>query len=365
MNRYGIVGLPNVGKSTLFNALTHSSVPAEKYPFSTKDHHVGVVEVPDPRLGRLSELIEAIEVKPTAIEFVDIAGLVKGAHKGEGLGNRFLSYILEVDCIIEVVRLFGDETVAHIDTRLDPASDIDAVNLELILKDLETLSKRKDKLTQMLRTSKEKKYREEMELLEKLKGCLDGGGLASSLEFGLHEMEYLRELSLLTTKPFLYVVNLDEDGLGQGGNEILKQVEACARRDKARALSLSVKIEDELSRLPDEEAEEFRQGMDLGRNGLKELIAESYLLLNLITFFTVERRKLSAWTLKDGTTVQKAAGRIHTDMERGFISAEVIHLHQLEETGSVGAAHKIGLVRQEGKDYVVQDGDVITFRFNV
>lgn len=364
MRRYGIVGLPNVGKSTLFNTLTQSSVPAEKYPFSTTDHHIGVVEVPDERLNRLTELIGAVDVKPTTIEFVDIAGLVKGAHKGEGLGNRFLSYIREVDCIIEVIRLFRDETVAHIDTVLNPIRDIEIIKLELILKDLETLSKRKDKLHQLLRTSKEKRYQEEAKLLKRVEECLNEERLASSLEFSHHDQEYLREFFLLSVKPFLYVANLDEDDLGRE-SELLKQIEAVARQDGARVVALSAKLENELNALPEEEAEEFRQGMGLARSGIKDLIAESYALLDLVSFFTIEHKKVSSWTLKAGMCAKRAAGCIHTDMERGFISADVVSFSQLEEAGSIHTAHQKGLVRQEGRDYIVQEGDIITFRFNV
>ncbi|HAV42559.1 TPA: redox-regulated ATPase YchF [bacterium] len=363
MHCYGIVGLPNVGKSTLFNALTHSSVLAEKYPFSTTDHHIGVVKVPDERLKRLAELVEAIEVKPTTIEFVDIAGLVKGAHKGEGLGNRFLSYIREVDCIVEVVRLFRDETISHISTDLEPISDIETINLELIFKDLETISKRRDKLCQLLRTSKEKRYQEEWELLGQAEACLNEGRLASSLRLLPSEGGYLKELSLLTAKPFLYVANIDEEDLGKG-NQLLKEIEGMAKETGARVVNLSAKLEDELKDLPKEEADEFRQEMGMV-SGINALIAESYSLLDLISFFTVEHRKVSSWTLKRGMSAQEAAGKIHSDMEKGFISAEVVPFYQLIEVGSLSSASKKGLIRQEGREYVVQDGDVITFRFNV
>lgn len=362
MYSFGIVGLPNVGKSTLFNLLTRSSVLVERYPFSTKDHHVGVVQVPDPRIERLKELINPVEIRPGCIEFVDIAGLVKGASKGEGLGNRFLAYIRDVDCIVEVIRCFRDPTIPHVAQGVDPLRDIQIVNTELILKDLDTISKRMERLHHILRTRGDRVYREEMDLLERLYTSLNQGYLASTLNLRQEEKDLLKETPLLTLKPFIYLANLDEEEIKE--KRIPYVVEECAKRDRARVVGLSLKIEFELSLLGKEDEWIFRRDLDIGPPGIEILISEGYKALGLLSFFTKEHGILTAWPVREGTVAREAAGKVHSDMEKGFIAADVISYEDLLRSGSLASAKESGLIRLEGKDYVVQDGDIITFRFN-
>jgi hypothetical protein len=363
MYSFGIVGLPNVGKSTLFNLLTRSSVPVEKYPFSTKDHHVGAAQVPDSRMGRLEEVILPIEVRPACIEFVDIAGLVEGASKGEGLGNRFLAHIREVNCIVEVLRCFRDPTVSHFTPNIDPVRDIDIVNTELILKDLETVSKRIGGLHRILRTSHDRRCQEEMDLLRRLEEWLNQGHLASTLNLTPQEKESIKDLNLLTLKPFLYVANLDEEDIKRGG--LPHGIEGRAERDGAVVVGLSLKVELELSYLGEKDERLFREDLGMGPQGTEVLIHEGLKLLGLISFFTIEHSRLSAWIIPKGTTAREAAGKIHSDMERGFVAAEVTAYEHLLQSGSLHKVKEGGLLRLEGRDYIVQDGDIITFRFNV
>ncbi len=340
----GIVGLPNVGKSTLFNGLTRGHAKVERYPFTTIEPNIGVVEVPDERLERLKELIQAQEVTPATVKFLDVAGLIKGANKGEGLGNQFLAKIREVDAIVHIVRCFPDPNVAHIAPDLNPIRDIEIVNLELALADLELIEKRRERI------KKDSGAKEELRLFERVQGSLKQGELP---ELNEKEREALKEYHLLSLKPVLYVANLSE---GEKVPEDLK---------KYYAIGICAKLESEIQELPEKERAQFRAEMEIGKMGLKKLIRESYRLLNLITFFTLERKKLRAWTLEEGKSVREAAGRIHSDMEKGFIKAEVISYSDLVSAGSLPQAREKGQMRIEGKDYRVKEGDIITIKFRV
>jgi GTP-binding protein YchF len=340
----GIVGLPNVGKSTLFNALTRGHAKVERYPFTTIEPNIGVVKVPDERLERLKELIEACEVTPATIKFLDIAGLVKGASKGEGLGNQFLAKIKEVEAIVHVVRCFSDPNIAHIAPDLNPIRDIEIVNLELALADLELIEKRKEKI------EKDPEAKKELKLLEKVQERLKQEGVP---ELNEKEREALKGYHLLSLKPTLYVANLDE------GGEIPEELK------KYRTIGIYTKLESEMQELPEEERAQFRAELGIGEMGLERLIRESYRLLGLVTFFTLERKKLRAWTLEDGRNVREAAGRIHSDMEKGFIKAEVINYSDLVSVGSLLKAREKGLLKIEGRDCRVREGDIITIKFHL
>ncbi|MFS8579105.1 MAG: redox-regulated ATPase YchF [Novibacillus thermophilus] len=361
----GIVGLPNVGKSTLFNAITQAGAESANYPFCTIDPNVGVVEVPDPRLSKLAEIVNPERVVPTAFQFVDIAGLVKGASQGEGLGNQFLSHIREVDAIAHVVRCFDDENVTHVSGSVDPIQDIETINLELILADLETVEKRLQRVSRQLKTG-EKRYRIEQAMLERIKEAFEREQPARQLTFSEEEQPLLRDLHLLTLKPVLYVANVNESDVGRGSaNPLVREVQTYAAREGADVVVISGKVEAEIAELEGEDRALFLKELGLEEAGLDRLIRAAYSLLGLATYFTAGEKEVRAWTIKKGTKAPQAAGVIHSDFERGFIRAEVVGYEQLVQAGSMGRAREMGLLRLEGKDYVVQDGDVMHFRFNV
>jgi len=359
----GIVGLPNVGKSTIFTALTRTTAEAANYPFCTIDPNVGVVPVPDPRLTWLAQLYQPQKVTPTTIEFVDIAGLVKGASQGEGLGNQFLSHIREVDAILHVVRCFDAADITHVYEQVDPLRDIQIVETELLLKDLETLERRKEIVVKRIR-AQEKDAKEEFALLDRLIAHLSEGHLAQSFDRSEAEAHWMRQYFLLTDKPVLYVANTDEEGFRQG-NQWIEQVQRWAEQRQAEVVTVCAALEAELAQLSDEERQEFLQEFGITEPALHRVIRKAYELLGLITFFTVGPREVRAWTVRRGATAPEAAGKIHSDFERGFIRAEVMHFADLQELGSEQAVREAGQYRIEGKDYRVQDGDILYIRFNV
>ncbi len=362
--RCGIVGLPNVGKSTIFNALTAAAIDAENYPFCTIEPNVGVVAVPDVRLDTLAELARTRSKVPTQMEFVDIAGLVKGASQGEGLGNQFLGHIRQVDAILHVVRCFEDDNVVHVDGTVNPLQDREVISMELVMADLETVEKRLVK-TRNQTKSGDKKAIAEVAFLEKLAAVLDQGKPARvAAPENEIEQNLLRDLCLLTTKPVLYVANVSEEDLVDG-NRFVREMQQAAEEEGASLVTIAGSIEQELSLLDAEEQQEFLQDMGMEEPGLNRLIHAGYELLNLITYFTVGEKETRAWTITRGTKAPQAAGKIHSDFERGFIRAEVIAYDDYVQCGSEAAAKEKGLMRSEGKEYVVKDGDCILFRFNV
>ena len=364
--KLGIVGLPNVGKSTLFNSLTKAGAESANYPFCTIDPNVGVVAVPDERLKLLGDLYHSKKVTPAVIEFVDIAGLVKGASKGEGLGNQFLSNIREVDAIVHVVRCFEDSNVVHVDGSVNPLRDIETINLELIFSDLEILERRIAKVAKGARMDKEQA--KELAMLERVKERLEDGKLAIGFETeDEDEEEYFKNLNLLTAKPVIYAANVGEEDLANDGadNAGVQAVREYAKETGSEVFAICAQIEEEISELDDEERQMFLDDLGLKESGLEKLIRASYHLLGLMSFLTSGEDETRAWTIKQGTKAPQAAGKIHTDFERGFIKAEVVNYKDLLGNGSLAAAREKGLVRMEGKEYVVQDGDVILFRFNV
>jgi GTP-binding protein YchF len=361
----GIVGLPNVGKSTLFNAITQAGAESANYPFCTIDPNVGIVEVPDHRLRKLTELVKPKKTIPTAFEFTDIAGIVKGASKGEGLGNKFLSHIRQVDAICHVVRCFADDNITHVSGKVDPIDDIETINLELILADLETVDKRIGKVEKMAK-QKDKDALVEFEILSKLKQAFEAETPARALEFSKEQAKYVKQLHLLTSKPVLYAANVSEDEVADASNnEYVKNVQAFAENENAQVIVVCAKIESEIAELEGEEKEMFLEELGIEESGLDQLIRASYDLLGLATYFTAGEQEVRAWTFKTGMKAPECAGIIHTDFERGFIRAETVSYNDLVSAGSMGQAREKGKVRLEGKDYVVQDGDVIHFRFNV
>ncbi len=364
--KLGIVGLPNVGKSTLFNAITQAGAESANYPFCTIEPNVGIVAVPDKRLDVLTEMYNPVKTTPAIIEFVDIAGLVKGASRGEGLGNKFLSHIREVDAVVHVVRCFEDKNIVHVEGSVDPLRDIETITIELIFADLETVDKRIDRAKKMMKGG-DKKYQAELTLYERIKAALESGMQASAVEMTDEELDTVKETPLLTMKPVIFAANVSEDDLASGyeSNPHYQALAAYAAAQKCEVMPISAKIEEEISQLGDEEKLTFLQELGLKESGLDRLVAASYSLLGLISYLTAGQPEVRAWTIKSGTRAPQAAGKIHSDFERGFIRAEVVAYDDLIACGSLASAKEKGLVRSEGKEYVVKDGDIILFRFNV
>lgn len=363
--KLGIVGLPNVGKSTLFNAITNVGAQSANYPFCTIEPNIGVVAVPDQRLDRLAEMYHPEKYTPATIEFVDIAGLVRGASKGEGLGNKFLANIREVDAIVHVVRCFVNDDIVHVEGSIDPKRDIETINLELILSDMEVLDRRIEKTQKLMKA--DKKYQEEYDFFQRVREALDAGKSARSVECTPEEAELLSTVSLLTNKPVIYAANVSENDFKGGieNNPYFKQVKEIADSEHAGVLPISAEIEAEIAGMDPEEKDLFLADMGLEESGLDRLINACYSLLGLISYLTAGQPEVRAWTIKKGTKAPQAAGKIHSDFERGFIRAEVISFDDLMACGSMTAAKEKGLVRSEGKDYVMKDGDIVLFRFNV
>ncbi|MCG2426396.1 redox-regulated ATPase YchF [Staphylococcus epidermidis] len=360
----GIVGLPNVGKSTLFNAITKAGALAANYPFATIDPNVGIVEVPDSRLIKLEEMVQPKKTIPTTFEFTDIAGIVKGASKGEGLGNKFLSHIREVDAICQVVRAFDDENVTHVSGRVNPLDDIEVINMELVLADLESVEKRLPKIEKMAR-QKDKTAEMELRILTQIKEALEDGKPVRSIDFNEDDQKWVNQAQLLTSKKMLYIANVGEDEIGDKDNDKVKAIREYAANEDSEVIVISAKIEEEIATLDEEDKEMFLEDLGIEEPGLDRLIRTTYDLLGLSTYFTAGVQEVRAWTFKQGMTAPQCAGIIHTDFERGFIRAEVTSYEDYVQHGGENGAKEAGRQRLEGKDYIMQDGDIVHFRFNV
>ena len=363
--KLGMVGLPNVGKSTLFNALTNAGAESANYPFCTIEKNVGIVSVPDARLDKLAEMYEPDKFTPATLEFVDIAGLVKGASKGEGLGNKFLGDIREVDAIVHVVRCFEDDNIIQVDGRINPASDIETINLELIFSDMEMVARRIDRTKKALKG--DKKLQVQVDFLERLQAHLEEGKSARGFDFTEDELNWIHDMPLLSAKPVIYAANMSEEDFRNGvdKNEHYQEVKAIAEAEHAAVLPICAKIEEDIADMEADDKAMFLEDLGLEESGLNRIIREGYSLLGLISYLTAGKQEVRAWTITKGTKAPQAAGKIHTDFEKGFIRAEVVSYDDLMACGSMAAAKEKGLVRLEGKDYVMQDGDIVLFRFNV
>ena len=363
--KLGMVGLPNVGKSTLFNALTNAGAESANYPFCTIEKNVGIVSVPDARLDKLAEMYEPDKFTPATLEFVDIAGLVKGASKGEGLGNKFLGDIREVDAIVHVVRCFEDDNIIHVDGRINPASDIETINLELIFSDMEMVARRIDRTKKALKG--DKKLQVQVDFLERLQAHLEEGKSARGFDFTEDELSWIHDMPLLSAKPVIYAANMSEEDFRNGvdKNEHYQEVKAIAEAEHAAVLPICAKIEEDIADMEADDKAMFLEDLGLEESGLNRIIREGYSLLGLISYLTAGKQEVRAWTITKGTKAPQAAGKIHTDFEKGFIRAEVVSYDDLMACGSMAAAKEKGLVRLEDKDYVMQDGDIVLFRFNV